>query len=54
MSNGTKRVNMQVGFKERIAMKKDLRSEKLSQGIVRDMLVKSATHSHGIEVRLEI
>jgi len=34
-------------------LKKDQRSGKLTQGIVKDILTKSPTHPHGIKVRLE-
>ncbi len=34
-------------------MKKDQRSGKLTEGIVKDVLTKSPTHPHGIKVRLE-
>lgn len=36
-----------------IVLKKDQRSGKLTQGIVKDILTKSPFHSHGIKVRLE-
>lgn len=36
-----------------IVLKKDQRSGKLTRGIVRDILTRSATHPHGIKVRLE-
>jgi len=35
-----------------IVLKQDQRSGKLTQGIVQDILTKSATHPHGIKVRL--
>ena len=53
MSNGTKRVDIQVGLKVSIVLKQDQRSGKLTEGIVRDILTKSSTHPHGIKVRLE-
>lgn len=53
MSNGTKRVDIQVGLKVSIVLKQDQRSGKLTEGIVRDILTKSTTHPHGIKVRLE-
>jgi uncharacterized repeat protein (TIGR03833 family) len=34
-------------------LKKDQRSGKLTEGIVKDILTKSPTHPHGIKVRLE-
>ena len=36
-----------------IVLKKDKRSGKLTEGIVKDILTKSPTHPHGIKVRLE-
>jgi len=33
--------------------KQDQQSGKLTEGIVKDVLTKSATHPHGIKVRLE-
>lgn len=53
MLNGTKRVDIQVGLKVSVVLKQDQRSGKLTAGIVRDILTKSATHPHGIKVRLE-
>ena len=53
MCNGTKRVDIQVGLKVSIVLKQDQRSGKLTEGIVKDILTKSATHPHGIKVRLE-
>ena len=53
MSDGTRRVDVQVGLKVSIVLKQDQRSGKLTEGVVRDILTKSATHRHGIKVRLE-
>lgn len=36
-----------------IVLKKDQRSGKLTQGIVKDILTKAPVHTHGIKVRLE-
>lgn len=36
-----------------IVLKKDQRTGKLTQGIVKEILTKSSTHPHGIKVRLE-
>jgi uncharacterized repeat protein (TIGR03833 family) len=35
-----------------IVLKKDQRTENLTEGIVQDILTKSGTHPHGIKVRL--
>ncbi len=53
MSDGTRRGDVQVGLKVSIVLKQDQRSGKLTEGVVRDILTKSATHPHGIKVRLE-
>ncbi|WP_176360079.1 MULTISPECIES: YwbE family protein [Desulfosediminicola] len=36
----------------KIVLKQDQRSGKLTEGIVKDILTRSATHPHGIKVRL--
>ena len=36
-----------------IVQKQDQRTGRLTEGVVRDVLTKSATHPHGIKVRLE-
>ncbi len=36
-----------------IVLKKDQRSGKLTEGIVKDILTNSSFHPHGIKVRLE-
>jgi len=51
--NGTDRVNIKPGLKVSIILKKDQRSGKLTEGIVKVILTKSPTHPHGIKVRLE-
>ena len=51
--NGTNRVAIKSGLKVLIVLKKDQRSGKLTEGIVKDILTKSPTHPHGIKVRLE-
>ncbi|MBT8332843.1 MAG: YwbE family protein, partial [Deltaproteobacteria bacterium] len=49
MTNGTKRADIQGGLKVSIVLKQDQSSGKLTIGIVRDILTKSATHPHGIK-----
>ncbi len=51
--NGMKRANLKPGMKVNIVLKKDQRTGALTQGVVKDILTKSATHPHGIKVRLE-
>ena len=50
--NGNKRSNINRGLKVAIVLKKDQRSGKLTEGVVKDILTNSATHPHGIKVRL--
>jgi len=51
--NGTKRADVKRGIKVLIVLKKDQKTNKLTEGIVKDILTKSPTHHHGIKVRLE-
>jgi uncharacterized repeat protein (TIGR03833 family) len=51
--NGTKRENIQPGLQVFIVLKKNQRSGKLTEGIVKDILTKSPIHHHGIKVRLK-
>jgi uncharacterized repeat protein (TIGR03833 family) len=51
--NGTKRSHIKVGSKVSIVLKKDQRTDRRTEGIVQNILTKSATHPHGIKVRLE-
>jgi uncharacterized repeat protein (TIGR03833 family) len=51
--SGTRRKNIKPGTQVLVVQKKDQRSGKLTQGIVKDILTKSSTHPHGIKVRLE-
>ena len=53
MSEGTRRADISPGLNVSIVLKQDQRTGKLTQGIVRDLLTKSATHPHGIKVRLD-
>jgi uncharacterized repeat protein (TIGR03833 family) len=50
--NGRNRINLQPGMTVDIVLKADQRTGKLTRGIVKDLLTKSATHPHGIKVRL--
>lgn len=51
--DGNKRANIETGMKVAIVLKKDQRSGKLTEGIVKDILTNSSTHPHGIKVRLQ-
>lgn len=53
MTDGTKRADIVGGINVSIVLKQDQRTGKLTQGIVKDILTKSATHPHGIKVRLK-
>ena len=50
--DGTKRVNIKHGASVAIVLKQDQDTGYLTDGIVRDILTKSANHPHGIKVRL--
>lgn len=45
--------DIRPGLSVLIVLKKDQKTNKLTQGIVKDILTKSSTHPHGIKVRLE-
>jgi uncharacterized repeat protein (TIGR03833 family) len=51
--NGTDRDRITPGTPVQIVIKKDQRTGKLTQGVVKDILTKSRFHPHGIKVRLE-
>jgi uncharacterized repeat protein (TIGR03833 family) len=51
--DGTKRADIKPGTEVSIVLKKDQRSGKLTEGIVKNILTKSPKHPHGIKVRLE-
>ena len=51
--DGTKRCDIRPGLRVSIVLKKDQRTGKLTEGIVRDILTNSSAHPHGIKVRLE-
>ncbi len=51
--NGTKRAKINIGQRVAIVLKQDQRTGKLTEGVVQAILTKSATHPHGIKVRLE-
>jgi uncharacterized repeat protein (TIGR03833 family) len=50
--DGQKRSNIRPGIKVRIVLKEDQKSGKLTEGVVKDILTNSASHPHGIKVRL--
>ncbi len=51
--DGTRRSDIRAGLRVSIVLKKDQRTGKLTDGIVKDILTKSPEHPHGIKVRLE-
>jgi len=51
--DGMNRSDIIAGLRVFIVLKKDQRSGRLTEGIVKDILTKSAAHPHGIKVRLE-
>jgi uncharacterized repeat protein (TIGR03833 family) len=50
--NGTARKDIRLGTKVSIEQKKDQQTGTLTEGRVEDILTNSATHPHGIKVRL--
>ena len=48
-----KRADIQTGARVLVVQKRDQRTGKLTEGIVREILTNSATHPHGIKVCLE-
>ena len=50
--NGDRRDNIRPGCKVAIVLKKDQRSGRLTEGIVKDVLTNSSVHPRGIKVRL--
>ncbi|MBA7598953.1 hypothetical protein ES703_05978 [subsurface metagenome] len=51
-TDGRVRRNVTVGAEVLIVLKRDQRSGKLTRGVVKDILTRSANHPHGIKVRL--
>jgi uncharacterized repeat protein (TIGR03833 family) len=47
------RQNIKQGLHVAIVLKEDQRSQKLTEGIVKDILTNSSNHPHGIKVRLD-
>jgi uncharacterized repeat protein (TIGR03833 family) len=50
---GNERKNIQPGSKVKIIQKQHQRTGQLTEGVVKDILTKSAVHPHGIKVRLD-
>lgn len=51
--NGQQRSEIRPGLAVAIVLKKDQRSGRLTEGIVKDILTSAPFHSRGIKVRLE-
>jgi uncharacterized repeat protein (TIGR03833 family) len=51
--DGTRRSDIRPGLCVSIVLKKDQRTGRLTEGIVKDILTNSPAHPHGIKVRLE-
>lgn len=47
------RKEIHPGLCVKIVLKKDQRTGRLTEGVVKQLLTKSPTHPHGIKVRLE-
>ena len=50
--DGRNRGDVARGAEVLIVLKRDQRTGKLTRGVVRDVLTRSARHPHGIKVRL--
>jgi uncharacterized repeat protein (TIGR03833 family) len=51
--DGSLRSDIRPGLRVAIVLKSDQATGALTEGIVKDILTNSATHPHGIKVRLE-
>jgi uncharacterized repeat protein (TIGR03833 family) len=52
MTDGRNRKDIHLGTKVSVVLKQDQRTGKLTEGVVKEILTKSAFHPHGIKVRL--
>jgi len=51
--DGQRRADIVPGARVQVVQKQDQRSGRLTEGVVREILTPSATHPHGIKVRLD-
>jgi uncharacterized repeat protein (TIGR03833 family) len=51
--DGTKRADLLIGSRVKVVQKQDQQSGTLTDGVVTAILTKSASHPHGIKVRLD-
>ena len=52
MADPKQRKEIRSGLRVAIVLKQDQATGRLTEGVVRDILTKSAIHPHGIKVRL--
>ena len=52
-SNGPLRASIQPGMTVLVVQKHDQSTGRLTRGVVQDILTRSASHPHGIKVRLK-
>lgn len=52
MANGNHREDIRAGLTVDVVLKQDQPTGRLTRGVVQDILTHSATHLHGIKVRL--
>ncbi|HET6487869.1 MAG TPA: YwbE family protein [Spirochaetia bacterium] len=52
MTDGRSRSAVKIGARVRIVLKQDQPTGRLTEGVVQDILTRSADHPHGIKVRL--
>jgi len=50
--DGKKRTDITLGARVQVVQKQDQQSGNVTEGTVHEILTKSATHPHGIKVRL--
>lgn len=53
MKDGRTRADIRVGQRVKVVLKADQPTGKLTEGVVARILTKSATHPHGIKVKLQ-
>ncbi|MGG4394558.1 YwbE family protein [Paenibacillus thiaminolyticus] len=51
--SGQQRASIRPGLEVDIVLKQDQRTGKTTRGVVKDILTNSASHPHGIKVRLQ-
>jgi len=51
--SGAQRSEIRPGMTVLVVLKQDQRTGRLTRGVVKDILTRSASHPHGIKVRLQ-